>query len=125
MNGPSSEAVPRPTKASEFGIEFGTRQAEKGWMDLIATARNAAVDAWDFLTRTPTASGDHCHRLRGDLGVAAAGGVDRERWQYKVTGGGRIWYSVIPSAKRSRSAGTVVLERVATGHPNETVKRHR
>ena len=33
---------------------FASQSAEKGWMDLTATQRNAAVDVWDFLTRTPT-----------------------------------------------------------------------
>jgi hypothetical protein len=60
-------------RATEFEIVFGCREAEKGWSDLRATARNSAVDA----------------------------------------------------PKGSRAAGLVVLERVSTAHPNETVKVYR
>ncbi len=59
--------VPRPIKKAEYTIVFGTSQAEKGWTDLKATQRNALVDAWDFLTRTPHERLPNNHPLKGDL----------------------------------------------------------
>ncbi|MDR1118723.1 MAG: hypothetical protein LBL01_05450 [Bifidobacteriaceae bacterium] len=111
--------VPRPGKAAEYAIEFATREAEKGWRDLVATARNAAADAWDFLTKTPLLQGRDCYPLMGDLAVVRVGAKPYQRWQYKPTRGGRIWYAVATGDM------TVWVERVSTGHPNETVKRHR
>ncbi|MGO9081642.1 MAG: hypothetical protein ACLQDY_21795 [Streptosporangiaceae bacterium] len=40
------------------------------------------------------------HRLKGSLGTAAWKGEPLERWQYEVTGGGRIWY-LIDDARRT------------------------
>lgn len=37
--------VRRPLKRSEYTIQFATRQAEKGWTDLLGTTRNAVVEA--------------------------------------------------------------------------------
>ncbi|BBX82179.1 hypothetical protein [Mycolicibacterium aubagnense] len=110
------DPVPRPLKKVEFEIRFATREAEKGWTDAKATARNTLVDAWDFLTRTPLEQGDRCYPLSGDLRRLNRGGVSFDRWQYKITDGGRIWYHV----QVERVGGVVYLERVETGHPNET-----
>ncbi|MFD9550089.1 hypothetical protein ACFWBG_22030 [Nocardia salmonicida] len=110
-------AVSRPLKKVEFEIRFATREAEKGWVDARATARNALVDAWDFLTRSPQERCDRCYPLRGDLNKVTIGGETFERWQYKITDGGRIWYAV---ARDSSGGGTVHLVLVTLGHPNET-----
>lgn len=56
MSAEKSGAVPRPLKKAEFRVEFATSQAADGWRDLLGTTRNAVVDAWDFLTRTPQES---------------------------------------------------------------------
>lgn len=118
------QPVPRPLKRAEYEVRFATREAEKGWTDLLATSRNAAVDAWDFLTKTPEDRSPRCHPLKGNLAEMTIQGVTLTRWQYEVTGGGRIWYAVGGSADK-KTAGTVFLERVMPGHPNETVKQHR
>ena len=117
--------VQRPRRRNEYRIRFATREAEKGWTDLVATARNAATAAWEFLTATPDAEdGTVCYRLSGRLATVTIGGSEWPRWQFKPTKSGRIWYAITPSADRNEK-GIVLLERVATGHPNETVKRHR
>ncbi len=36
--------VPRPVRHDEYRIAFSTREAEKGWRDLVAVACNAAVE---------------------------------------------------------------------------------
>jgi hypothetical protein len=119
--------VARPLRPGEYRIQFATTQAEKGWRDLVATARSAAISAWEFLTAHPTETdGMHCYPLRGDLSRVRINGQDHQRWQYKPTESGRIWYAVIPSASQAKkTVGIVLLERVATGHPNETLKQHR
>lgn len=48
-----NEKVERPTKKSEYELRFASVQAKRGWTDLKATTKNALVDSWDFLTRTP------------------------------------------------------------------------
>lgn len=67
-------AVQRPLKKVEFEVRFATREAEKGWIDARATARNALVDAWDYLTRSPLERCDRCYPLRDDLSTVTIGG---------------------------------------------------
>ena len=38
-------AVPRPIKKNEYTIVFASKQAQKGWIDVAATKRNALADA--------------------------------------------------------------------------------
>ena len=106
--------VARPTKRSEYSIEFASVQAQKGWMDLCATIRNPLADAWDFLTRTPLVETPSNYPLKGALGTVSRGGSTHQRWQHKPTlkGDARIWFYV--------SGQVVYLEQVHTHHPNET-----
>lgn len=108
------QRVPRPTKKSEYEIQFASVQARKGWMDLKATIPNPLTDAWDFLTRTPLERSATNYPLKGDLGVVTREGATHERWQHKPTvqGDARIWFYV--------EGKTVYLEQVHTHHPNET-----
>ncbi|WP_382304021.1 hypothetical protein [Herbiconiux sp. UC225_62] len=106
--------VDRPTKGAEYEIRFASVQAQKGWRDLLATSRNALVDAWDFLTRTPLEVTPTNYPLKGALGIVTRHGDEHERWQHKPTRqeDARIWFYV---------AGRVVyLEQVHTRHPNAT-----
>lgn len=119
------DAVPRPLRKSEYQLQFATRNAEIGWRDLVATNRNSAADAWDFLTISPTNSGVNCYRLKDSLAKVTIDGEIYDRWQYKATAGGRIWYAIIPPVAKAKIRGFVLLERVSTAHPNETVKQHR
>lgn len=116
--------VARPHKRSEFEIVFITRQAEKGWTDCLAVARNATVDAWERLTAAPTVEDDRLYRLRDRLATGTYNGTTFERYQYKITDGGRIWYFVhlTPSAK---TTGRVLLERCEPGHPRQTDRPRR
>jgi hypothetical protein len=115
----ASRHVSRPHKRSEFELVFITRQAEKGWTDCLAVARNAAVDAWDRLTTAPTVEDECLYRLRAELATGTYDGATFERYQYKITNGGRLWYFVqhTPAAKIQ---GRVLLERCEPGHPKQT-----
>jgi hypothetical protein len=124
MTSRTGRDVPRPLRKNEYRLRFASREAERGWADLIATARNAAAMAWEFLASHPLArDAQRCYPLAGELGTVKINGADRERWPYKPTSGGRIWYAVEPANGTER--GIVWLTRVFTGHPNETVKNHR
>lgn len=108
----SDKAVPRPLKKAEYTIVFATREAQAGWRDVLATQRNAVVDAWDFLTRHPLASSPSNYQLKGELSTLSHAGAVHERWQYKLTGGARIWFYV--------DGQNVYLIDVHTRRPNET-----
>lgn len=107
-----AERVTRPLKKAEFEIRFATRNAEKGWIDLLATTRNAVVEAWEYLTRTPLAQTERNHPMRADLEFIERGGVQHLRWQHELPGGARIWFYV--------DEGVVWLVDVHTRHPNQT-----
>ena len=83
--------VARPTKRSEYSIEYASSSAQRGWTDLCATIRGPLVDAWDFLTRTPLSVTPTNYPLKGDA---------------------RIWFYVHEQV--------VYLEEVHTHHPNAT-----
>ena len=106
--------VERPTKKSEYEIRFASVQAQKGWLDLRATNRNALVDLWDFLTRTPLEITPTNYPLKGELGIVTRDREEHVRWQHKPTrqGDARIWFYV--------TGQVVYLEKVHTHHPNAT-----
>lgn len=97
---------------SECTIRFATRNAEKGWTDLLATTRNAVVDVWDFLTRTPLQQSERNDPMRDELEHVARGGRQFQRWQHEMPGGPRIWFIV--------DDGAVWLIDVHTHHPHQT-----
>jgi hypothetical protein len=104
--------VSRPIKKAEYTIVFGTRQAEKGWLDLQAAQLNAVVDAWDFLTRTPNERLPKNHPFKGDLATVTHKGKVHEHWQHELSNGARLWFYV--------DGQTVILIECHTRHPNET-----
>lgn len=109
---PKREVVPRPRRSTEYALIFATRQAEKCWLDLVATQRNAVVAAWDFLTRTPLDRLPGNHRLRGSLSVVTHEGQEHEQWQHELSNGARIWFYV--------TGQDVLIVQVHTHHPNQT-----
>ena len=106
--------VDRPTKRSEYDIQFASVSAQRGWTDLCATIRGPLADAWDFLTRTPLTVTPTNYPLRGELASVTRDGATYERWQHKPTlkGDARIWFYVLEQV--------VYLEKVHTHHPNAT-----
>ncbi len=106
------EQVARLQKKNEFEIRFSTRNAEKGWTNLLVTTRNAIVDAWDFLTKTPHAASEGNHPMRDELEFISVNGNRYPRWQYELPGGARIWFYVHEQV--------VWIIDVHTRHPNQT-----
>lgn len=75
----------------------------------------------------PTHHGAHArderlYRLKADYATGSHDGQPLERWQYKITSGGRIWCFVVLTPK-AKTAGRVLLERCEPGHPKETERR--
>lgn len=106
--------VPRPVRTTEFTVVLGTRSAEHGWRDVLATQRNAVVSAWERLTSDPLSEDLACHALRGALGVVRHSGREWTRRQLELKWGARIWFTV-DEAER-----VVCITDVHTRHPNET-----
>jgi hypothetical protein len=107
-----ASAVPRPRKKAEYEICLATQQARKGWQDLLATTRNAVVDAWDLLTKTPNLESPQNHRLKGQLATITRAGQTHDRWQHELPGGARIWFFI--------DGQVVCITDVHTHHPNQT-----
>lgn len=105
-----------PAVGSEFEIRFATTEAVAGWEDLAKQAAANLRRAYEALRGEPRATNnpDRHHRLKGALGTAIWKGEVLERWQYEVTGGGRIWYLIDDERQ------TVWLTYAGTGHPKAT-----
>jgi hypothetical protein len=108
-------AAPPPV-GTEYDLRFANSQAANGWENL---ARQVAANlrrAHDAIRTNPRASNapERHHRLKGSLSSGAWKGQTYERWQYEVTGGGRIWY-LIDDHRR-----TAWITYAGTGHPRET-----
>ncbi|WP_245634425.1 hypothetical protein [Janibacter corallicola] len=78
----------------------------------MATQRNAAVNAWEFLTAHPLERLPKNHRLKGELGHVVSNGAVHEQWQHEMSNGARLWFYV--------KDDMVMLVQVHTHHPNET-----
>lgn len=107
-------AVPRPVKSTEFAIEFGSREAAKGWRDLLATQKNALADAWTRLATDPLSDDQRCHALKGRLARIDRAGQSHAQRQIELARGARIWFYV------DTARAAVVLVQVFTAHPNAT-----
>lgn len=64
-------AVARPVKKAEYRIEHHTNQSAKGWVDLLASFRNATTEAWDRLTRAPLEPTERQYTLKGDYATVS------------------------------------------------------
>ncbi|NGN67057.1 hypothetical protein G5C51_24510 [Streptomyces sp. A7024] len=108
-------AAPPPV-GDEYDLRFANTEAATGWEHLARHADTGLRRAYDRIRSTPQAtdSPHRHHRLRGNLGIAEWKGRSMERWQYEVTGGGRIWYLIDVDER------TVWITYAGTGHPKAT-----
>ncbi|GAB2710082.1 hypothetical protein [Kitasatospora kifunensis] len=85
-------AAPPPIGA-EYDLRFANTEAADGWEQLSRQAGGNLRRAFERIRTAPrgTDSPDRHHRLKGKLGSGTLKGQELERWQYEVTGGGRIW----------------------------------
>ncbi|MFI2475154.1 hypothetical protein [Nocardia xishanensis] len=105
-----------PSVGIEYEIRFGTSESCSGWEQLAKQAPGNLRRAHDTIRADPrsTASPDRQHRLKGSLASGSWKGVRLDRWQYEVTGAGRVWY-LIDDERR-----TVWITYAGTGHPKAT-----
>jgi hypothetical protein len=110
------ERAAPPPIGDEYDLRFAGKEAANGWEELSRQAGGNLRRAFDAIRTDPRSrsSPERHHRLKGALGTAAWKGESLERWQYEVTGGGRIWY-VIDDARR-----TAWIIYAGTGHPKAT-----
>lgn len=64
--------------------------------------------------------GTRLYRLKGSLATGEYQGHSYDRYQYKITDGGRLWYLTRAVPRSAKVAGQVLLERCEPGHPKET-----
>ncbi|OZV79766.1 hypothetical protein CA850_17120 [Micromonospora echinospora] len=105
-----------PAVDGEYELRFADSAAAEGWERLAQQAPANLRRAYEVLRAAPRArtSPDRQHRLKGSLASVSWKGQELERWQYEVTGGGRIWYLVDDERR------TLWLVYAGTGHPRET-----
>ncbi|WP_449061095.1 hypothetical protein [Planomonospora algeriensis] len=105
-----------PAVGDEYEIRFAGGDAANGWEHLARHAPGNLRRAFEAIRANPRsqAEPERHHRLKGSLGKALYKGEQVERWQYEVTGGGRIWY-LIDDPNR-----TVWITYAGTGHPKVT-----
>lgn len=108
---PSGHPAPGPGRAARSPSGSAARVAD-AWDQFAASHVRAARACFDWLaTKADTEETDRCYALKGR---------EFERrgvWQYKVTGGGRVWYA------RAADAEAVVILEVHAGHPKDTEPR--
>ncbi|MEV6978529.1 hypothetical protein [Kitasatospora sp. NPDC093806] len=108
-------AAPPPVEG-EYDLRFATSEAANGWELLARHAPGNLRRAYDHIRAAPLATDNPArqHRLKGKLAGTAFKGRQLERWQYEVTGGGRIWY-LVDTADR-----IAWITYAGPGHPKET-----
>lgn len=108
-------AAPPPI-GDEFDLRFANTEAANGWDHLSRHAAGNLRRAFDKIRSTPRATDDpeRQHRLKGGLGSTVWKGQALERWQYEVTGSGRIWYLVDETDR------IAWITYAGTGHPKAT-----
>jgi hypothetical protein len=108
-------AAPPPGQG-EYDLRFASSDAATGWEHLAAQAPGNLRRAFDAIRAYPRSrtAPERQHRLKGSLGAGTWKGQALERWQYEVTGGGRIWY-LIDDTRR-----TAWIIYAGTGHPKAT-----
>lgn len=114
---PQARRPGRATPTSdEYDLRFANTEAADGWEHLSRQAPGNLRRAFERIRATPRAADipDRQHRLKGKLGTTTYKGQALERWQYEVTGGGRIWY-LLDDANR-----TAWITYAGTGHPKAT-----
>jgi CubicO group peptidase (beta-lactamase class C family) len=116
MSPKRGDRVAPPRRADEYELRFGTNDAAKGWEELCRHAPGSTRTAFEAIRSCPrpVPANPRQHRLKGALAFGTQDGRQMERWQYEVTGGGRVWY-LVDGAKR-----VVWVSYAGTGHPKAT-----
>lgn len=110
------ERAAAPPVEGEYDLRFANSAAADGWEQLARHAARNLRRAHDAIRANPRSATmpERHHRLKGSLATGGWKGQRLERWQYEVTGGGRIWYLIDDEHR------TAWITYAGTGHPQET-----
>ncbi|WP_326560628.1 hypothetical protein [Micromonospora sp. NBC_01796] len=116
MSPKRGDRVAPPPTGAEYDLRFANSSAADGWEDLARQAPANLRRAHDAIRANPRAmtTPERHHRLKGSLASGVWKGQTHERWQYEVTGGGRVWY-LIDDERR-----TAWIIYAGPGHPRQT-----
>ena len=116
MSPKRGDRVAPPAIDDEYEIRFANSEAVEGWENLCRQAAANTRQAFEKIRAAPRFLNNpgRQHRLKGALGSGVFKGQEFQRWQYEVTGGGRIWY-LIDDINR-----TAWIVYAGTGHPKMT-----
>lgn len=116
MSPKRGDRVAPPPVGREYDIKYAKTTAVTGWEELARQTPGNLRRAYDAIRENPRSRTDPArqHPLKGELGRTTWKGRPCERWQYEVTGGGRIWY-IIDDEHR-----TAWVDYAGTGHPKAT-----
>ena len=116
MSAKRGDRAAPPPVGEEYDLRFASNAAADGWETLARQAPGNLRRAYEAIRANPRspAAPERQHRLKGELATAAWKGQALERWQYEVTGGGRIWYLVDDDRR------TAWITYAGTGHPAAT-----
>ncbi len=130
------QRIARPSRTDEREIVAADKGVAEDWERFAAMMPNALTVAYDQLSGNPTEFSSRQKKLEGKTwGTGVYEGRTFDRWQYEVTGGGRIFYFVDDPAGggTSKTAGKgrgpkpkrrVIIEAVHPGHPKGTERKH-
>jgi hypothetical protein len=92
-----------------YAIFALNRQVLWDWISVAAVAKRSLQRCYAHLAESPLQRlpNGRCGPLRGTFAA-------RGWWQYEITGAGRVWYTVDPTARE------VTVIRVTLAHPRET-----
>lgn len=129
------ERIARPTKTEEWEVVAADKGVAEDWDRYANQEANALATAYDQLSTNPTEFSSRQKKLEGKTyGTGAYGGKTYDRWQYEVTGGGRIFYfvddptsggtkKVERTGRGPRPRRRVIVEAVHPGHPKGTERK--
>lgn len=117
MAGKKGGRVPQPSDPGDWTLRFLKSSVSDDWDKLCAQEVGAASASYDHMAKMPRARGARCTRLAGAMESKLVDGKTLERWQFEMTGGGRIFYLLDDDRK------IVWVEAIHFGHPKQTEKK--
>lgn len=99
---------------SQWTLLYRDRQAEVGWKACIKQQPAKALGAYNAIRTDPRRMDLTQYRLKSDLGTGLQDGKALERWQYRLSSGGRLWYLI------DDDAHVLWLDYATLHHPKPT-----
>lgn len=128
------ERITRPTRTNEWLVLAADKRVAEEWDRWAKQEPNALAAAYDKVAANAIEFSARQRKLEGAMGVGTYEGKTFDRWQYEVTGGGRIFYLVDDPTEGGRRKPQrkgrgrkprrrVIIEALHPGHPKETERK--